>query len=173
MPITPDTKNWTWVLERECPECGFDASAVDLAEVPALLRENAAAWPSVLEREDVRERPDDATWSNLEYAAHVRDVFRVFRERLRLMLAEEAPRFENWDQDATAVEDRYREQDPAVVSAELTAAADEMAEALAAVSDDARQRTGLRSDGSAFTVETLAQYFLHDPVHHLHDVSRG
>ncbi|HEY5013683.1 MAG TPA: DinB family protein, partial [Acidimicrobiia bacterium] len=25
--ITPDTKDWTWVLERPCPECGFDASA--------------------------------------------------------------------------------------------------------------------------------------------------
>jgi len=25
-------------------------------------------------------------------------------------------------------------------------------------------------DGSAFTVRTLAVYFLHDPVHHLHDV---
>lgn len=173
MPITPDTKNWTWVLERECPECGFDASAVDLAEVPDLLRANAAAWPVVLERPDVRERPDDATWSDLEYAAHVRDVFRIFRVRLRLMLEEDSPRFENWDQDATAVQERYREQDPEVVSAELTAAAEEMAEALESVPDDARGRTGLRSDGSAFTVETLAQYFLHDPVHHLHDVSRA
>ena len=24
MPIVPDDKNWTWVLERACPECGFD-----------------------------------------------------------------------------------------------------------------------------------------------------
>ena len=23
--ITPDDKNWTWVLERSCPECSFDA----------------------------------------------------------------------------------------------------------------------------------------------------
>ncbi len=30
---------------------------------------------------------------------------------------------------------------------------------------------GLRSDGSAFTVESLAAYFIHDPIHHLHDVS--
>ena len=25
--ITPDTKDWTWVLERTCPECGFDPAA--------------------------------------------------------------------------------------------------------------------------------------------------
>ncbi len=24
--IVPDTKDWTWVLERACPECGFDAT---------------------------------------------------------------------------------------------------------------------------------------------------
>ena len=25
VPIVPDGKDWTWVLERPCPECGFDA----------------------------------------------------------------------------------------------------------------------------------------------------
>jgi len=39
-----------------------------------------------------------------------------------------------------------------------------------AVPADAWARTGRRSNGSAFTVVTLAQYFLHDVVHHLHDV---
>lgn len=33
------------------------------------------------------------------------------------------------------------------------------------------ERRGLRSNGSEFTVLTLAQYFLHDVVHHLHDVN--
>ena len=28
MPIVPDDKDWTWVLERPCPECGFDAATV-------------------------------------------------------------------------------------------------------------------------------------------------
>ncbi|NQX36729.1 DinB family protein [Herbiconiux sp. VKM Ac-2851] len=170
MAIVPDTKNWTWVLERECPDCGFDSSATAAGEVPRLLRENAAAWPAVLERDDVRERPDEGTWSALEYAAHVRDVFRVFDGRLALMLEQDEPDFANWDQDATAIEERYAEQDPAVVSRELTEAAETMARALEAVPDDAWGRRGLRSDGSAFTVETLAQYFIHDPVHHLHDV---
>ena len=32
-------------------------------------------------------------------------------------------------------------------------------------------RKGLRSNGSEFTVLTFAQYFLHDVVHHLHDVN--
>ena len=58
-------------------------------------------------------RPTRPTWSMLEYACHVRDVFRRFDERLGLMLTEDDPLFPNWDQDATAVEARYDEQDPA------------------------------------------------------------
>jgi len=171
MPIIPDTKDWTWVLERPCPECGFSAEAVRYDEIPDLVRQNAAAWPAVLGRPDVTVRPDENTWSALEYAAHVRDVFRIFRVRLNLILSEDDPLFANWDQDATAVAERYNEQDPQLVTAELTAAAASLADAFAAVPQADRQRTGRRSDGARFTVTTLAQYFIHDPTHHLHDVT--
>jgi len=170
MPITPDTKNWTWVLDARCPDCGYDASTITALDVPTMIRANAAAWPAVLERTDVAVRPDDSTWSPLEYAAHVRDVFRIFDTRLALILTEDEPEFENWDQDATAVAERYGEQDPARVSAELTAAASVLANAFETVPADAWQRRGLRGDGAAFTTETLAKYFIHDPVHHLWDV---
>lgn len=170
MPITPDTKNWTWVLEKPCPECGFDASTFEATDVAGLLRVNAAAWPSVLESDDVRERPDDATWSKLEYSAHVRDVFRIYLYRLGLMLAEHDPLFPNWDQDATAVEERYNEQSPEVVSAQLVADAAALADALDTVAD--WSRPGRRSDGVAFTIETFAKYFIHDPIHHLYDVTK-
>ena len=68
-----------------------------------------------------RQRPRPDVWSPLEYACHVRDVFRLFDQRLGLMLAEDDPQFANWDQDDTAVDDRYGEQDPAVVAGELAA----------------------------------------------------
>ncbi|GAA4479101.1 DinB family protein [Rhodococcus olei] len=170
MAITPDTKNWTWVVERPCPDCGFDPATVEFAAIPELTRANARRWPAVLARPDAALRPDERTWSPLEYGAHVRDVLRIFRERLQLMLDRDDPVFANWDQDATAVAERYGEQDPAVVADELTAAAEAIADAFAAVPEGALGRRGLRSDGSAFTVRTLAVYFLHDPVHHLNDV---
>lgn len=172
MPIVPDTKNWTWVLEAPCTDCGYDAATVRFQDVPSLVRATASAWPSRLAAPDARQRPDDSTWSPLEYGAHVRDVFRIFDARLALMLAEEAPTFANWDQDETAVEDDYASQDPGVVAAELTLAADAVARAFERVDDSQLGRTGLRSDGSGFTVETLALYFVHDPIHHLHDVTR-
>ena len=78
MTIVPDTKDWTWVLQRPCPECGLDTQA----------------FP---------------------------------RETI-------AVRFEG-------------------------------------VSAGQWQRTGRRSDGAQFTVETFARYFIHDPVHHLYDVT--
>ena len=173
MAIVPDTKNWTWVLDEICPECGFDAASVDLASMGHLVRANAAQWPALLDDEQVGTRPSADRWSALEYACHVRDVFILFDERLRRMLTENGPQFANWDQDVTAVEERYGEQDPAIVADELLAAARTCADRWDTVGDGDWQRTGDRSDGSTFTVETFARYFLHDPVHHLTDVARG
>lgn len=173
MAITPDTKNWTWVLERPCAECGFDAADVAFRDVPGLLRTNAAAWPALLAGPDAARRPAADRWSVLEYAAHVRDVHTTFTGRLALMLEQEGPRFPNWDQDATAEAERYGEQHPAVVAEQLVGAAEAAASAFEAVDDADLARTGLRSDGSAFTVETLARYYAHDPLHHLHDVSHS
>jgi hypothetical protein len=173
MPITPDDKNWTWVLERQCAECGFVAADVRRVDVARLIRANAAMWPDVLARPDAAMRPDDATWSPLEYACHVRDVFRIFDVRLGLMLTEDEPTFANWDQDVTAVEDAYGEQDPATVAAELVDAASELADHFDAVTGDRWMRTGNRSDGARFTVESFARYLIHDPEHHLVDVGAG
>ena len=35
IPIDPDTKDWTWVLDRPCPECGFDPARVTADRLPA------------------------------------------------------------------------------------------------------------------------------------------
>ena len=170
MAITPDTKNWTWVLDRPCPECGFDAAATEFQDVPGLLRSSADDWRSILAGPAAAQRPDEDTWSALEYAAHVRDLCRVYRMRLHLMLEDDDAAFADWDQDATAVAERYAEQEPAVVAEELTAEAERTAAAFAAVGPSQLDRRGLRSDGSAFTVDSLARYFLHDALHHLWDV---
>ena len=168
----PDDKDWTWVLERPCPECGFDTSTVGVADVGALVRRNASEWQRVLGRPDVGDRPEPQVWSPLEYACHVRDVFRIFLVRLERMLDEEGPHFANWDQDATALEERYDLAEPAAVAAELTTAAAAVADRFDRVLPEEHGRTGFRSDGASFTVETLARYFVHDPVHHVWDVDR-
>ena len=170
MSIEPDTKDWTWVLERPCPECGLDASAVTPGSLADAFAATAPRWREALSGEDARVRPADNVWSPLEYACHVRDVHRVFGERLHRMLTEDDPRFENWDQDAAAVQDRYGDQDPAAVAAELGEETARVAQQYAAVSGTTWDRPGRRSNGSVFTVATLGRYHLHDVLHHLHDV---
>jgi hypothetical protein len=168
--IEPDTKDWTWVLSQRCPECGFTAADVEPQAIAGTVRDLTPRWVSALHREDAGDRPAPATWSTLEYGAHVRDVLRVFDERLRLLVEEDDPLFANWDQDATALEDRYDLQDPRVVADELVDASEVIAARFDSVGDDQWERPGRRSNGSVFTVRTLGQYFLHDVVHHLHDV---
>lgn len=170
MAITPDSKDWTWVLSEPCPECGFDPAQLDPRDVPGLVRQSVPRWQLALERGDAAERPDESTWSVVEYACHVRDVFTLFSERVALMLTQDDPTFANWDQDATALEQDYAAQDAATVLPQLAAAAELAAASFESVPDDAWDRTGRRSNGSVFTVATLAQYFWHDVEHHLHDV---
>jgi hypothetical protein len=106
----------------------------------------------------------------LEYACHVRDVFGLYEERLTLMLTQDNPEYPNWDQDVTAVEQSYNEQDPAVVAMELDAAARVLGDHFDSISGEEWDRTGTRGDGAHFTLESFARYLVHDPVHHLYDV---
>ncbi len=73
--IVPDDKDWTWVLDRPCPECGFDAGSLDVSAVGDLIRATAASWVAVLGGDEavVRSRSIPSRWSTLEYGAHVRD----------------------------------------------------------------------------------------------------
>ena len=169
--IQPDTKDWTWVLERPCPECGLESGSIAGEQVPDIIRRNVSAWVDVLGGDDVGRRPRPDVWSPLEYACHVRDVLRLYDERLQLMLDQDDPLYSNWDQDATAVAERYWEQHPSVVADQLRAAGHQLADRFAAVRPEQWARTGRRSDGAVFTVESFARYFVHDVVHHLHDVS--
>lgn len=172
-PAEADDKDWTWVLERACPECGADVGSMTVGDVAELNLSCGASWAEVLRSHDsVSERPAPETWSPLEYGCHVRDVFRLFLERLELMLSEDDPMFANWNPNETQEAERYDLQDPNVVAGEIVEAATAIAERFAELSPEQLTRTGRRSDGASFTVESFARYEIHDPVHHLWDVTR-
>jgi hypothetical protein len=169
----PDSKDWTWVLDRPCSECGFDASAIIPAEVPEQVRTSVATLRSAVLAPDSDVRPQPEVWSALEYGAHVRDVCVVFGTRLASMRHAHDPVFPDWDQDETALAERYWEQDRARVADELEIEGSRIATDFADVPVDEWDRPGRRSNGSVFTIDTLSRYFLHDLVHHVHDVARA
>src|SRR5215469_17078676 len=111
-----------------------------------MIRANAAAWPEALAAPRAAYRPQPDKWSALEYGCHVRDVLRLYDYRLGLMLTEDDPLYPNWDQDETALADRYDAQDPATVAGELAAAAETIAGRFAAVAGDQWTRPGRRGD---------------------------
>ncbi|MGA8258079.1 MAG: class I SAM-dependent methyltransferase [Nocardioides sp.] len=170
--IEPDTKDWTWVLDAPCPECGFAADDVAMDDVGATIRANVELWQLVLAGPAPGRRPRPDVWSPTEYACHVRDVHAIFGERLRLMLSEDDPTFANWDQDAAALASRYDLADPVEVAAALAEEALRVAAEYDAAPVAAHDRRGFRSNGSVFTVGSIARYHLHDVVHHAWDVRR-
>ena len=172
VPIEPETKDWTWVLDETCPECGFDTRSVAATDVPALVRDNAAA---LARRPGPAGRRAAARRQHLVAAGvrvpRARRLPAVRRPARASCSRPDDPLFPNWDQDETAVAERYGEQDPATVAVELVAAGEAIAADFDAVQGDQWQRTGRRSDGAVFTIESFARYFVHDSVHHVHDVT--
>ena len=57
-PVEPDTKDWTWVLARPCPECGFVAADVSANGLADAIRENAASWATALGGPEIASRPE-------------------------------------------------------------------------------------------------------------------
>jgi hypothetical protein len=168
----PDTKDWTWTLTRRCPQCGLSAGEVRPEDFARRAFIAAEEWVQILRSSPaVTARPQPDVWSPLEYGAHVRDVYRLFDGRLAQMLNEDTPTFANWDQDETAIKERYGDQDPEVVADELEDAAQRFVARMSSLEPDQYTRRGIRSDGAEFTVVTFIQYFLHDVIHHLWDVT--
>lgn len=171
MSPTPDDKNWTWVLERPCPECGFEAAELHREDIGTRLLVAVREVRQALAGPDVRVRPAAGVWSALEYGCRTRDVCRVFLGRLSDMLDHDDPLFANWDQDATAIAEDYAAQVPAVVSEQLWDDAQRLAGRFNGVDHDQWDRIGSRSDGENFTVVSLGQYLLHDLAHHVWDLT--
>jgi hypothetical protein len=162
-----------------CPECGLDFETMAVDEAVTAIRGFGRRYRAPLTRllrgEDesvLRARPAPGTWSALEYAAHVRDVFEWYARWVRLVLAEERPALEGIDPDQEARAGAYNAQDPAVVVDELADRAEGLAATLEAVPDDGWLRVGTRH-GEERSVELLARRAVHEGSHHLLDIGRG
>ncbi|WP_433319425.1 DinB family protein [Micromonospora chersina] len=159
-----------------CDECLFVYSALGSGELPQRLRDVAARYPAALYGvPDPRRRPAPEVWSPLEYACHVRDVFRVQGERLALALRVDEPEFPPMGRDELVVTERYNAQDPEVVLADLATAADGFAARFGALGEGELARTGVYPwpQREARTLRWLGRHTVHEAEHHLLDIRRA
>lgn len=175
MSVTRETKSWTWVNERPCPDCGFDASSTDPSDVAGILRGNLADWQRLLTGDTARllVRPEPSTWSPVEYACHVSDVLDLLAHRFERTLAEDHPIFEDWHPDDRAASGRYdQERSPAAVLETMARRSQRATDLASSMTEGGWRRRGTRADGLEFTNGWIATYLAHDVVHHVHDVER-
>ena len=156
--------------------CGLDLDTITPPDAVAALRSFPRRYRAVLTFEDdedadavMRRRPDPSTWSATEYAAHVRDVFRLFEERIRTALRSDGAEVADWDHEAAA--ERYAGEAPAQVVEDLGVAADRLAATVTEVPDDGWDRVVVRL-GNRESVLAMARKAVHEGSHHLKDVEK-
>lgn len=160
-----------------CEECGyvFDVDAADLPErltaVAGVLGERLTGATSP----GARRRPAPDSWSALELACHVRDVFLVQRERIVSTLVEHRPSFPVMHREERVLLERYADQPPAAVAADLGVAARLLAGVLTGRSAAELDRPCVYN----YPVPTersllwIGRNALHEGEHHLGDVDRA
>lgn len=163
-----------------CQECGFDYETLDPAEIPAALRAFAKRYRAPLTRflpgEDgdavVRQRPSEGTWSALEYAAHVRDVFAAYDRWIGRCLKEDRPVLDGPTPDHLATERRYNDDDPIAVADALAANAEHLAATVESLPAGVWDRVGVRRNEER-SIRFTARRAVHEGNHHLLDIGRG
>ena len=160
-----------------CAECGYEHDGLSRVQVLAVVPELAGEHAQVLTTagtEQVRGHPRAGSWSVLEYGCHMRDVLRTQRERVLLAQVEEVPDFEAMRRDERVAEERYNEQNPGEVAAELTGAATAFTEVLAGLDDAGWLRTGVYNwpVRAVRSVEWIGRHTTHELAHHLFDERR-
>jgi hypothetical protein len=157
--------------DHVCADCAMsyadtelDAAVAALRSVPAEFRTAVLAVPEPRRRV----RPDPATWSVVEYACHVRDVFSTFTIRLHRMSTEDVPAFDPMFADLRAVRFRYNDADLDVVLGELDAYVAGFLDEVAATTG--WDRTATRRAGELRTARWLVRHAVHEARHHTRDV---
>lgn len=121
----------------------------------------------------LRRHPAPGVWSPLEYAAHVRDVLVVQRQRVLRALLHDGPTYAPMRRDERVLEQRDNESDPCVVADQLTSAAHQLAHLLDGLTDDEWRRIGVYPwpERTERDVVWIGRHTVHELVHHLFDVA--
>jgi hypothetical protein len=168
------TRAVTRIHER-CEACGFDGGGYSDSALLDALRGLGDRWCAQLAEagDRLRTRPEPATWSAIEYAAHSRDITALHAYGVEQALTGEEPAYPAFSDDLVeAAVAGYGDADPNGVVDALTAAAERAAQLAEEVGADQWTR-GLTVGEVRSDVRRLLEHALHDSLHHLDDVERG
>jgi DinB superfamily len=160
-----------------CEDCGFARVQVGRDEIApravAAARQIATAIGANADRSRVR--PSHERWSALEYAAHVRDVFLAFRDRLVIGLVEDNPGFKPLYRDERVSLGLYAADTVAEVAGELEAAANMLLRPFSAIESADLQRVVQFGfpDPLPRTLLWMGQQAVHESEHHLADINEN
>ena len=170
-------EGWQWAKAQtdRCPQCGHHPAAMERDELGPVLMQQAESWRVFLTQADdaeLRVKPAPGIFSPIQYAAHVRDIQRVYGDRILLMLREDDPVFPQFNPDE-GTWNGYNQLDPAALADDLEAQARRLAGILEELEAEDWARTMTRDGGNdgvyQFTVAGLASYAVHESHHHLLD----
>lgn len=160
---------------QRCAECGFDWSASRRDTVAAIATCPDLISPMLTTQSDnglLRRRSAPEVWSALEYAAHTGEAIAWYRARVAAVLAEDRPQFAAFDWDARCRDAAYNARPVDGVIAELSEACASFASKLGRLAPADWTRSGIGSDGSPRTIDSLARRAAHEAVHHVLDIRR-
>lgn len=150
---------------------------MERASLGAELMESAVAWRAFLLQSDatcLRTVPAPGVFSPVQYGAHVRDILRVYGDRILIMLEEDDPVFPQFNPDE-GVWDAYNRLAVGDLADDLEAQARRLASILDGLEPAQWSLTMIRDGGTdgvyKFTVAGLASYAVHEAHHHLLDAN--
>lgn len=159
--------------DHVCAQCGTSYPALSTDEACGIIaaispraRAAALAVPEPLRRQ----RPRPGTWSVLEYACHLRDVYASSTIRLHRVRTEHSPVLEPMLNDLRARRFRYNSLGLDAVLSELDGTAEGFLDEVGRLSGADWSRTATRLAGEQRTALWLVRHAAHEGIHHLGDI---
>lgn len=157
--------------DHVCQTCALSYEELAVETIAERLRDvNGAirALVGSLGADVLTHRPDEQTWSALEYLCHIRDVYVASTIRLYRARKENDPPIEPLFNDLRVLRFRYNDADVRGVLHEMDLALEGLADEMTRTSD--WDRTFTRQTGERRTARWLARQAFHEARHHLADM---
>jgi hypothetical protein len=170
---------WTRIQQEACPQCGDDPSSRPRADLGPLAVDRAARWREFLMQADVtflRSNPkaEVFVFSPLQYGAHVRDMLKVYGDRMVLGLEQEQPTVPLF-YPAQQVFESYNRLGADELASDIERWAERLARLVAGIESSSWSRTVINDRGvygvCTFTVDGLACNAVHEAHHHFLDAT--